>query len=97
MAKFKITNKAREDLVGIARYTEATWGREQRRLYLGQLDTLFHALAENPELGHPCDDIKTGYCKKPEGRHIVYYRVSDLEGVVIVRVLHRRMDVSRNL
>ncbi|MEY3659856.1 MAG: hypothetical protein RLZZ169_681 [Pseudomonadota bacterium] len=97
MARLKITNKAREDLVGIARYTEVTWGREQRKLYLGQLDTLFQALAENPELGHSCDEIKTGYYKKQEGSHIVFYRFSDLDGVVIVRVLHKRMDVSRNL
>lgn len=38
MLPFKLTNKAREDLIGIARYTEKTWGRDQRRAYLKQLD-----------------------------------------------------------
>lgn len=97
MLPFKLTNKAKEDLIGIARYTERTWGRDQRRLYLKQLDAMFHTLTKNPTLGCPCDDIKPGYYKHPEGSHLVFYRLGNDSTIEIIRVLHKRMDVAQHL
>jgi toxin ParE1/3/4 len=54
MSGFFLTRKAREDLKGIARYTETTWGRTQRNQYLGLLYEGFAALAGNPLLGTDC-------------------------------------------
>ena len=39
MPAYRFTNKALEDLQSIARYTEKTWGREQRNKYLAKLDS----------------------------------------------------------
>lgn len=97
MLPFRLTNKAREDLIGIARHTERTWGREQRIRYLKQLDSAFHTLAKNPASGHPCDDIKPGYYKHPESRHLVFYRLGNDSTIEIIRVLHKRMDVAQHL
>lgn len=97
MLPFRLTNKAKEDLIGIARYTERTWGRDQRMLYLRQLDSAFHSLAKNPALGHPCDDIKSGYYKHSEGRHLVFYHPGNDSTIAIVRVLHKLMDVAQHL
>jgi len=97
MPSFKITNKAREDLIGIARYTEATWGRDQRRLYLKRLDSSFYALTENPGLGRKCDEIRQGYLKYLEGSHIIFFRPGTDCGIEIIRILHRRMDVASHL
>ncbi|MGM0632509.1 MAG: type II toxin-antitoxin system RelE/ParE family toxin [Pseudomonadota bacterium] len=94
MPSFKITNKAREDLIGIARYTEATWGRDQRRLCLQRLDSGFHALADNPSLGRKCDEIRQNYYKYPEGSHIIFFRFGAGSDIEIIRILHRRMDVA---
>lgn len=63
MPSFKLSKKAKDDLVGIARYTEKTWGREQRWFYLKTLDSMFYTLADNHELGSPCDDVRAGYIK----------------------------------
>lgn len=97
MLPFRLSNKAKEDLVGIAHYTERTWGRDQRKLYLRQLDSAFHALARNPALGQPSDEIKLGYYKHPEGRHLVFYRLGNNSAIEIIRVLHKRMDVVQHL
>jgi len=97
MPSFKITNKAREDLVGIARYTEATRGRDQRTLYLKRLDSSFHALADNPSLGRKCGDIREHYYKYPEGSHIIFFRFGADCDIEIIRILHRRMDVTSYL
>jgi len=97
MSLFKITNKAREDLIGIARYTEATGGRDQRKLYLKRLDSSFYALAENPALGRKCDDIRKNYYKYSEGSHIIFFRLGTDCDIEIIRILHRRMDVPIHL
>lgn len=97
MPPFKLSKKAKDDLLGIARHTEQTWGRKQRRLYLKKLDSMFYSLAENPELGSPCDDIRNGYFKKREGSHLIFYRRGTNSNIEIIRVLHKRMDVALHL
>ncbi len=97
MLPFKITVKAREDLTGIARYTEQRWGRDQRKLYLKQIDDAFHALSKTPELGQPCDDIRAGYLKYPQGSHVIFYRFGTDTRIEIIRILHKRMDVLVHL
>lgn len=94
MSTFKVTNKAKEDLIGIARFTEATWGRDQRKFYLKQLDSTFYALAENPCLGRKCDEIKQEYYKYPEGSHVIFFRLGTDSNIEIIRILHKRMDVA---
>jgi toxin ParE1/3/4 len=96
MSSFRLTRKAREDLKSIARYTQQTWGRKQRNKYLTLLDKRFSALAETRTLGHTCDEIRPGYRKFHEGRHIIYYRAA-ADGIEIVRILHASMDVERHL
>ncbi|MDT8400007.1 MAG: type II toxin-antitoxin system RelE/ParE family toxin [Pseudomonadales bacterium] len=97
MQRFKLTNKAREDLIGIARFTEAAWGRNQRRFYLKQMDETFHALAADPELGRSCAEIRQGYFKYPRDSHIIFYRLGTESSIEVIRVLHKRMDVALHL
>ena len=93
MPTFRITAKAKADLVSIARYTEDIWGREQRNNYLAKLDESFHLLAEKPHIGRTCDDIREGYRKYHTGRHLIFYRQSDKD-IEIIRILHDRMDIE---
>jgi toxin ParE1/3/4 len=97
MPPFKLTKKAMDDLIGIARYTEQTWGREQRRQYLKKLDSMFYTLADNPGIGRSCDDIRPGYFKQQEGSHLIFYRRGTFSKIEIIRVLHKRMDVALHL
>lgn len=97
MPRFRIKAAARADLKGIAKYTEQTWSREQRNSYLTELDQAFHRLAENNELGKGCDHIRSGYRVFPVGEHLVSYQTGARKVVEIIRVLHKRMDVSSQL
>lgn len=94
MPPFTIKAAARADLKGIAKSTEQTWGREQRNNYLTELDQTFHRLAENTELGKTCDYIRSGYRVFPAGSHLIFYKLGAGKSVEIIRVLHKRMDVS---
>jgi len=97
MGTFTLTNKAKADLKSIAAYTQRKWGIEQRRTYLKQFDDAFHFLAETPEAGKNCDFIKLGYRKFPNVSHVIFYRSTTPNQIEIVRILHKRMDVERNL
>ncbi len=61
MPAFLLSEKALEDLKSIGRYTQKTWGREQRNKYLSKLDESFHILSKQPQLGTARDDIRKGY------------------------------------
>jgi toxin ParE1/3/4 len=94
MKLFALTRKATIDLRAIAIYTEERWGKEQRDLYVRQLDDAFHMLGNAPLAGKTCDYIKTGYRKYPHGSHIIFYKSGKTEKIEIVRILHKNMDVE---
>lgn len=96
MASFRLTKKAKADLRSLGRYTQKTWGREQRNRYLALLDGGFHDLAANPQKGRTCDDIRQGYRKYHVGRHLIFYRQED-SGIAVIRILHERMDIEAHL
>ncbi len=96
MSGFRLTRKAAADLRSIGRYTQQTWGVRQRTRYLTQLDQRFAALAEQPSLGRPCDEVRAGYRRFHEGRHLIFDR-EGADGIEIVRVLHDTMDIGRRL
>ncbi|HBK07703.1 MAG TPA: hypothetical protein DDZ81_17930 [Acetobacteraceae bacterium] len=53
-------------------------------------------LAEFPEIGRDASHVRPGYRKIETASHSVFYRNTPV-GVVIVRVLHQRMDFARHL
>ena len=93
MGSFKLTNKAKIDLIKIAKYTEAQWGTEQRNLYLKQFDDAFHLIADKPLVGKECDFIKIHYRKFPQGNHIIFYKDNNTKNIEIIRILHKNVDV----
>ena len=95
MGSFSLTNAAKADLRSIAKFTEERWGREQRRHYLKGMDDAFNRLADSPALGVSCDYIASDLRKHPFQIHVVYYDIASTNQIVIVRVLHKRMDVSQ--
>ena len=97
MPHFKIKATARADLKGIAIFSEQTWGREQRNRYLTEFDQAFHKLADNSELGQSCDHIRSGYRVLPVGSHLIFYKLASDNTPEIIRVLHKRMNVSSRL
>ncbi|WP_308388801.1 type II toxin-antitoxin system RelE/ParE family toxin [Acidithiobacillus sp. AMEEHan] len=95
MGTFSLTHAAKNDLRGIARYTEERWGRAQRRHYLKGLHDALQRLADSPALGIACDYIEPGLRKHPFQSHVVFYDVISDEEIQVVRVLHKRMDVHQ--
>jgi toxin ParE1/3/4 len=96
MKLFALSRQAKNDLLDIGVFTAETWGKIQRNYYLEQLDDTFHLLGKKPTLGVMCDDVKIGYRKFPQGSHLIFYKDNPSGGILIVRILHKRMDYSAN-
>lgn len=96
MVDFRLSPRAETDLAEIADYTIETFGVEQARRYRNDLEACFQSLAQNPRLGRSVEWLATGLRRFEHRSHVVFY-VEDERGVVVVRVLHVRMDASRHL
>ena len=92
----RVSQPAARDLADIGAYTQQTWGAAQKRIYLGLMRDAFKALRDVPAMGAPRDDIMPGLRAHPVQSHIVFYRETDDE-LLIVRVLHKSMDHAAQL
>ena len=95
MHRVRLTPKAVADLDGIADYTRREHGNRQCAAYLDDLQDRFARLRELPVLERACDHVRRGLCSQKQGRHVIFY-LHDGPGVLIVRVLHERMDPERH-
>ena len=96
MNLFIVSRAARVDLKHIATYTQETWGADQRRIYIKELDSAFYFLSNNPLSGTACDYIDEGLRKYPHRHHVIYYEING-DNIFIVRVLHKSMDAEIQL
>lgn len=96
MARFWVSRAAAADIRGIGRYTQQRWGKAQRRLYLNGLNSQFQRLAETPGLAAERCEFEPPVRIHPYQRHLIVY-LAEEGGILIVRVLHQRMDVAARL
>ena len=89
--RVRVTPRALEDLKNIGRYSERTWGKAQRNLYLKSLENRFKWLADSPLLGRHRTEICEGYFSFPEGQHVVFYLIGS-ETIDIIGIPHKDMD-----
>ena len=94
--RLRISYSAKRDLVRIGDYTRREWGTSQKLKYLGEIREKLGALADTPGIGAPRDDIDEGLRALPARRHIIFYRETEND-VVIVRVLHESMNPDLHL
>ena len=95
MNAFSVSGAARADLKNIAAYTQKVWGAEQRKTYLKGLDLAFHFVAEDPLSGVACNYVVEGLRKHRFESHTIFCKKFHTD-IVIVRVLHKSMDVESN-
>jgi toxin ParE1/3/4 len=94
--RFVVSPRAQADLDDIWDYTVQQWGVRQAEIYVRLVKTAVESVAADPKVGRNCDDVRPGYRRYPVGSHVMFYRVT-ATAVVVVRILHRRMDVERHL
>ena len=95
MAKYDITKEATEDLYKIWAYTVDTWSEEQADTYYSLLEAGMNEVADAPErIGKPFDEILPGLKAYHVRRHMLFYTMRESGKVLIVRILHEKMDYA---
>ncbi len=95
MAAYRLAREADSDLASIYEYTITNFGLRQARNYLGGLLRCFEYLGEYSDAGPQVEQLATGLRRYPYRSHTVFYTLHD-RGVLVVRVLHERMDATRH-
>jgi toxin ParE1/3/4 len=96
MGSYTLSQRADEDILQIARSSAQHWGALRTERYILGLHAACERLAEYPDIGRKIDNIRPGYLQMESASHAIFYRKTGT-GILIVRVLHERMDVKRHL
>lgn len=93
---YRLTPAAERDLMEIWRYTARQWSLEQAETYQDGLVAAFEGLAAGQKQGRPVELRRKGYLSYAVGAHVVYFRDTGRE-IIVVRVLHGRQDAQRHV
>lgn len=98
MAKYHLTNQAVSDLDSIWDYTLATWGERQADEYYNALILTFSDIAKQPcYLDREYVEVHSGLYRRTCRKHLVFYRLANNNEVEIVRILHQKMEIDKQL
>lgn len=91
-----LTDAARRDIAAILRYTGSQWGTAQVERYRKRIERALALVCESPGLGHEADGIPANHLLFAFGSHSLIYTVRG-NRIVIVRILHQRMNHRNHL
>jgi toxin ParE1/3/4 len=87
--------RAEKDIDRIYDYTADEWGTLQAERYTTELRLACEGLT-SLRTGRSVDHIRTGYFVIHCGSHNIFFR-EERTRIVIIRILHQRMDFKRHL
>jgi toxin ParE1/3/4 len=96
VGSFRLSDRARAELVAIYDDSEARFGSYQADAYLAGLERTFGLLADFPGIGQAADYLKAGFRRFRFQAHVVFY-VEGRDGVVIRAVVHGARDIRPGL
>jgi len=95
--KYKISSKARLDLIGIWEFTSENWSVQQADRYYQIIIDKITGICSNPDIGKKYNDLRKGYHGVLVKSHIIFYRIAEPNSIEIIRILHQRMDYKNRL
>lgn len=94
--KYQLTDDAARDVEEILVYSVNSFGVVQTEYYFEALKECIELLADNPNIGHSAEDILPEYLRFPYESHVIFYKKIS-ESILVVRILHERMDPERHM
>ena len=95
MAKYRLSNEAKEDLIRIHHYGIEKFGVSQADKYFDSFFECFDIIAQRPFSFESVDYIKNGYRRCVCGSDSIYYKINN--GVVEIMAIIGRQDLSNIL
>lgn len=97
MPQLRLTRAARTDLREIYAYTYVEWGEQQADSYLDGLEQAMDRVAKGSATIRPLQSKHPNMLKLKQGRHLIVLRETGDDQILVVRVLHERMDIDAHL
>jgi toxin ParE1/3/4 len=97
MPSYEKTVEAEDDLAGIVEYTAARWGVQQVRKYMHDLEQCMEKLATGKLPFKTLNTLSPPMRMVRCGHHYIFGMVRDNEPMLIVAVLHERMNLISRL
>ena len=97
MAKYFFTNKAVNDLSDIYEYTYQSWSENQADKYYEEIISFCKMLSENPNIGKNYNEITSDIFGFLANRHIIFYRILDINEIEITRIIGANMDLKSRI
>jgi len=92
MAKYRLSNDAKEDLIRIHHYGIEKFGMSQADKYFNTFFEYFDIIAQRPFSFESVDYIKKGYRRCVCGSDSIYYRIN--KDVVEIMAIVGRQDIN---
>lgn len=89
MAKYRLSNTAKEDLIRIHHYGVKNFGMVQADKYFDSFFECFDRIAESPLSFESVDFIKTGYRRCVCGSDSIYFKIT-INSVDIMTIIGRQ-------
>ncbi|MDI1267126.1 MAG: type II toxin-antitoxin system RelE/ParE family toxin [bacterium] len=96
MAEYRLTQRARADLIDIYDFTESKFGSYQADAYYAGLIRSFGLLADFPLIGQAVDELATNHRRFRFQSHLIFYTPSP-DGVEIRAIIHGALDIRPQL
>ena len=97
MASYNLTLKAVDDLKNIWEYTFENWSEKQADYYYITLIETCTLIANSPQIVKNYEGIVKSLFGLIINHHIIFYRQISDDKVEIIRILHERMDLIKNI
>ena len=95
MAKYRLNNEAKEDLIRIHQYGVEKFGMAQADKYFNSFFRYFDIIAQQPYSFESVDHIRNGYRRCACGSDSIYYRI--ISGLIEIMAIVGRQDLMKVL
>ena len=95
MAKYRLSNAAKDDLIRIHHYGVEKFGMTQADKYFDSFFDCFDSIAQRPFSYESVDFIKKGYRRCVCGADSIYFRIN--KGIVEIMAIIGRQDLNNIL
>ncbi|APZ55353.1 type II toxin-antitoxin system RelE/ParE family toxin [Salipiger abyssi] len=96
MTAIELTKEAERDLIDIFLFGVEHFGVAQAERYSAALMAKIESAAANPSFGADYEFVRSGLRRYEATSHAIYYRPTE-EGILVLRILHGRMDPACHL
>jgi toxin ParE1/3/4 len=92
VADYRLSLRARSDLLNIYAFSEAKFGRYQADAYHAGFERTFGLLADFPGIGTAADELVAGYRRFRFQSHYIFY-TEEADHVLIRALIHVRQNL----